>query len=170
MNKRTVILGTCHQLQGLEGYSKNIDDQSYRDLVEQLIFKEAVDFIFEEAAGRGASHAKQLADSHLGLNHYLDVDLNPDARQKHGLSPNTVKTYPIDEDNSTGPHDFAHWVIVKEQSEREKLWLQRIVDQDFSSGLVVCGLPHSLSFAFRLMTAGFDVEKCFNYMPHHKLC
>jgi hypothetical protein len=60
--------------------------------------------------------------------------------------------------------------IVAEQRKREEMWHQRLDDQPFVKGLVICGLAHSLSFAFRLLSAGFNVTETYNYVPYHKLC
>jgi hypothetical protein len=42
------------------------------------------------------------------------------------------------------------------------LWLKRIQQSEFNSALVICGLVHLLSFAFRIRDAKFSVQ-AINY-------
>ena len=57
---------------------------------------------------------------------------------------------------------FANWQILDVHAKREDLWLQRIKQRRFESALVICGLVHLLSFAFRLQSANFSVQ-AINY-------
>lgn len=41
---------------------------------------------------------------------------------------------------------------------RELSWLKQIKEKQFTKGLLICGVAHGLSMAFRLQDAGFDVE------------
>jgi hypothetical protein len=70
--RRIVVLGIPHALRG-PGFSSFVDDPSYRTLVEILI-RDDVDFVFEEAAERGPSIAEGLAISLIGSDRYLDFD------------------------------------------------------------------------------------------------
>jgi hypothetical protein len=56
-----------------------------------------------------------------------------------------------------------------ENREREKRWLQEINAQEFKKALVICGVGHSLGFAFRLQDTGFSVDFC-QHLPYEKLC
>jgi hypothetical protein len=51
-------------------------------------------------------------------------------------------------------HEFS---IVSEPEKREAYWVRMITAQDFTSGLVICGLCHGLTLAFRLESAGITV-------------
>ena len=62
---------------------------------------------------------------------------------------------------------FANWQPIKMNAARENLWLQRMKGQDFKNALMVCGIAHMLSFAFRLEETNFDV-KAIDYLPRHK--
>jgi len=74
----------------------------------------------------------------------------------------------IDEYACSNSPEVACWLKVEDQAKREALWLCKILEQNFGNGLVICGCPHTLSFAFRLLSAGFETKACY-YMPHHKL-
>jgi hypothetical protein len=65
--------------------------------------------------------------------------------------------------------DFYWWEYVDRQAEREAFWLQRIKEQEFLSGLMICGYVHLLRFAFRLKSAQYGVESAC-YMPHRRRC
>lgn len=165
--RKLVVLGTSHQLQG-KNFPKSIDDECYRDFVEQLMLVHNIDFIFEEAAGREPTHAEILAKTQNEPIRYMDVDPSKDEREKHGLSRDTGESYVVDLWQS--PPCVGRTEHVGEHAAREEFWLNRIRSQDFSSGLIVCGQAHCLSFAFRLRNAGFDVKDCIEYMPYGKLC
>ncbi|HEV2341505.1 MAG TPA: hypothetical protein VGS15_06895 [Candidatus Acidoferrales bacterium] len=164
MSQSIVVLAVPHQLQG-PGFLGYVDDPSYARLVEDLI-ADGVDFVFEEAAGRGPSTAKNLAILLLGPGRYLDVDPPPHERHKYGIG----NTGGGDWINPGVSSDYYESAIVEENGKREKLWTQRVQDQTFKSGLAICGICHGLSFAFRLVSAGIDVEKSYSYTPFNKLC
>jgi len=46
---------------------------------------------------------------------------------------------------------------------------QRITARAFDKALVICGLLHGLSLAFRLGSAGIAVEKSYTYIPYRRL-
>ena len=52
---------------------------------------------------------------------------------------------------------------------REEVWLRRITERQFASGLLICGIAHSLSMASRLEKLGFKVKVAV-YEPHCKIC
>src|ERR1700719_2922592 len=81
-----VVLGTSHRLQGaVNSRWQNIDDPSYRRLVEQLISSHRVEVIFEEASGCGPTEAQKIAG--LAQICYMDVDPSPDERVRLGMRP-----------------------------------------------------------------------------------
>jgi len=57
---------------------------------------------------------------------------------------------------------FANWQVLDVHAKREELWLARMRQRRFQSALVICGLVHLLSFAFRLQAANFSVQ-AINY-------
>lgn len=164
MGKQVQVIAVPHQLQG-PGFHGYVKDESYSDWIEAFIRNE-VDFVFEEAAGRGPSIAEQLADSILGPGHYLDIDPPRDERPKYGLAKDSGGGGPIDPVHST---DIYEQSDVDEQRKREELWQKRILGQPFKKGLVICGTAHALSVAFRLRAPDVEVE-VYTYTPHGKLC
>jgi hypothetical protein len=166
-DRKLVVLGTSHQLQG-KNFPGSIDDQCYRDLVEQLILVNKLDFVFEEGAGFAPTDPELLAKACPEPIGYMDVDPSKDERAKYGLSGDTGESYLVDLWQS--PPCVARTEHVDKHAAREEFWLERIRGQDFTFALMVCGDAHCLSFSFRLRAAGFNVENCINYMPHEKLC
>ena len=164
MGKWVIVLAVPHRLQGpaFQGY---INDPSYSHLLTDLI-ETGCDFVFEEASGLGPSTAENLAKSLLGPHHYLDVDPPVSERYKYDIGQ-TGGGYWIEPGIS---EDFYESAVVEENGKREKLWLQRLEAQNFSKGLMICGLCHGLSFAFRLSSVGISVEKSHTYIPYHKFC
>ncbi len=165
MGQSVIVLGTFHQLQGVN-FTGYVDDPSYKDLLESLIQSENIDFIFEESGGRGPSIAEGLARK-IGANCYQDIDPPRAERPKYGISEVTTVSEPINLWNR--PPDFYSEERVDEHHKREELWVNRLKEKDFDNGLAICGLAHCLSFGFRLQSAGYSV-RAFNYVPHHKIC
>jgi hypothetical protein len=148
MSNSAVVLAVPHQLQGsrFHGYVK---DPSYSLLVDNLM--RDADFVFEEAAGRGPSIAEQAAKSFDTPLQYLDFDPPRDERPKYGIAMDVGQGAPIDPANSPDVYEYSS---VDEQSKREELWLHCVLSKPFEKALVIVGLAHSLSFAFRLASAG----------------
>jgi hypothetical protein len=48
--------------------------------------------------------------------------------------------------------------LLDGQAKREELWIKRMQQSEFKSALMICGLVHLLSFAFRLQAAKFSVQ------------
>ena len=158
------VVAVPHQLQG-PGFHGYVKDESFSDWLEGFI-RNGVDFVFEEASGRGPSIAQELADSALGPDHYLDIDPSREERPKYGLAKDSGSGGPIDPMNSTDVYEQSD---VEQQRKREELWEKRIQAKTFKQGLVVCGTAHALSVAFRLKVPGVEVE-VYTYTPHGKLC
>lgn len=164
MSKSAVLLGVPHQLQGL-GFRGYVEDPSYSRLVKTLMG--GVDFVFEEATGRGPSIAEQLVGFSQRPVQYLDFDPPPDERPKHGIEKLVGGGWPIDPCNSS---DVCETSTVGEQRKREELWLDRVLSKPFEKALVIVGLAHSLSFTFRLTSKGINVNESQYYIPYSKLC
>jgi hypothetical protein len=164
MSKSAVVLGVPHQLQG-PGFQGYVPDPSYSRLVKTLMG--GVDFVFEEATGRGPSIAEQLVGSSQRSVQYLDFDPTPADRPKHGIAKVVGGGWPIDPCNSS---DACETSTVEEQRKREELWLDRVLSKPFEKALVIVGLAHSLSFTFRLASKGIGVDESQNYIPHSRLC
>jgi hypothetical protein len=115
-------------------------------------------FIFEEATGHGPSIASDAA-----AGRYLDIDSETTDEALSRFS----------EDSHTLVSDIAQKFKVQEiptklgitvQEWRESTWVAKIKTQQFETGLVICGVAHALSMAFRLKAEGFDVE-VYCYAP-----
>jgi|SRR6185437_10422361 len=147
-----IVVAVPHKVQGPQfgGYTENT---KYAELLKQLLFD--VDFIFEEASGRGPSIAKNLTAEGWAKGHYLDVDPPSDQRSHYGLS--TTSFNPC--------HTTAWWScqLIEEHKNREKLWLKQIKEQAFQRGLMICGLLHGLSFAFRLEADCFSDVQLYDF-------
>jgi hypothetical protein len=166
MGKSAVVLAVPHQIQG-PGFQSYIKDPSYKLLVKNLMQSNGIDFVFEEAAGRGPSIAEKLANSFGRPVGYLDMDPAPDDRPKYGIARQVGGGGPIDPCNSPDVYESSK---VDEQRKREELWLERMLLTAFAKGLVIVGSAHGLSVAFRLSSAGVSVIDNYQYMPYDKLC
>lgn len=159
VRKSIFVLGTSHRVQGSPNFPNSVEDPGYPQKLRAIISAESIDFIFEEASGCGRTTAERLADS-LRPIRYLDIDPHPAVAHEFGIVSATGQAFPV---------NISEEECIEEQSKREKLWCERIVEQDFKSGLVICGYLHTLSIAFRLRSAGFGV-KYDQYIPHERLC
>jgi hypothetical protein len=155
MSPRVTVLATLHLIQGAEKRLGNVHDPAYVALLNKLMISEGVDFVFEEASGLGPTIAEKLSVEELGLGRYLDIDPARGDRAKFGISTNSNEPNMI----GTPPKvAFANWQVLAVHAKREELWVMRMRQQEFASALVICGLVHLLSFAFRLQAAGFFVQ------------
>jgi hypothetical protein len=164
MRQSMQLIGVPHQLQGPK-FNGFVQDPCYSDWVESFI-RGGVDFVFEEAAGRRPTIAEQHALGFLEPGHYIDIDPPPNERHKYGLADVSATGGPIDPAHSSDVYESP---LVGEQRKREELWQKRIQSEKFQKGLVICGIAHSLSLAFRLESIGISVEVS-TYIPHGKLC
>jgi hypothetical protein len=167
VTRSILVFGTSHRLQGAACYpGVSVQAPPYSKLLGDMISSRSVDFIFEEASGMGPTTAQYLASAIA----YVDVDLVPGTSKRHDAGIESGSPcIPIDPTDPTMSKDVYWWEYVDPQAEREKFWLQRIEEREFTNGLMICGFAHLLSFAFRLRAAGFEVE-CLCYMPHPRLC
>jgi hypothetical protein len=167
MSRSVQVLGVPHQLQGA-GFQGYVDDPSYRYWVKGYM-RANIDIVFEEAAGRKPSIVEELSKE-LSANiepiRYVDIDPPLKERPKYGLAEECASGGPVDPSHSDDVYECPY---ISENIKRETLWLKRIVEEQFAKGVVVCGLAHALSLAFRLHAAEIDVEAC-TYIPHGKLC
>ena len=65
-----------------------MDDPRFKELLDELIAEDGIDFIFEEATGLGPTTAEKLSPM-LGPDRYLDVDPPRNERVKFGIPENT---------------------------------------------------------------------------------
>jgi hypothetical protein len=149
------VLATLHELQGAEKRHGNVKDPKYIELLRQLITTEGIDFVFEEASGQGPTIAERLAFEYLGRGRYLDVDPHRDEREKHGIPRDSHDFYMIGTPPKVG---HASELFHQVHALREKFWIRQLAEREFESALMVCGLAHLLSFAFRLHAANFSVK------------
>jgi hypothetical protein len=158
-DRRIVVLGTDHRLQGSPNYPRSVTDPGYSKMLMEIISEASVDFIFEEASGRGQTVASRLADLRPSIL-YRDIDPPPEVRHEFGIVSSTGQPFPI---------NISAKEKVEEDVQREELWARRIADQDFKSGLIICGCSHTLSIAFKLRSAGLTVTFRL-YLPYDALC
>ena len=154
MSRLVTVLSTQHELQG-EKFIGYVNDPSYEQLLKNLIDAEKLDFIFEEASGKTPTITEKLALTELGPNHYLEVDPTRAQRESLGISATTNEPLMI----GTPPNAaFANWQFLEEHAKREEFWIQRMIAREFKKALMICGLAHGLSLAFRLQSAGLTVK------------
>ena len=159
MTPRVTVLATLHVIQGAEKRLGNVHDPNYVALLNKLIASERVDFIFEEASGLGPTIAEKLALEELGFGRYLDIDPAREERTELGIPARSSEPHMIGTPPTVA---FANWQILEVHAKREELWVKRMQQHEFESALVICGLVHLLSFAFRLQTAGYSAQ-AINY-------
>jgi hypothetical protein len=159
MIPRVTVLATLHVVQGAVKRVGNVHDPMYVALLKKLMISEGVDFIFEEASGLGPTIAERLALDELPFGRYLDIDPARGNRQDFGIPPNSSEPHMIGEPPTVA---FANWQVLDVHSKREELWLERMMQRQFQSALVIVGLVHLLSFSFRLQSANFFVQ-AINY-------
>ena len=156
---RVTVLATLHVVQGAEKRAGNVHDPMYVELLKKLVASERVDFIFEEASGLGPTIAEKLALETMPFGHYVDIDPGRSERPDFGIPANSSEPYMIGAPPTVA---FANWQVLDVHAKREELWLARMKQRKFESALVICGLVHLLSFAFRLRAANFSVQ-AINY-------
>jgi hypothetical protein len=159
MVPRVTVLSTLHIVQGAEKRVGNVHDPMYIALLNKLLDSEGIDFIFEEASGLGPTIAEKLALEQLAFGHYVDMDPARVERVEFGIPANSSEPNMIGRPPTVA---FANWQILDVHAKREELWAQRIEQHKFESALVICGLVHLLSFAFRLQRAKYSVQ-AINY-------
>jgi hypothetical protein len=159
LNPRVTVLATLHVIQGAEKRVGNVHDPMYVALLHKLLVSEGVDFIFEEASGLGPTIAEKLALEQLAFGHYVDMDPARADRPDFGIPANSSEPNMIGTPPTVA---FANWQILDVHAKREELWLERMQRHEFKSALVICGLVHLLSFAFRLQKAKYSVQ-AINY-------
>lgn len=162
--KSILVHGIAHQIQG-PNFQSYVEDESFRPWIKSLIRQFQVDFVFEEASGRGPSVAEELVRSLQNKVRYLDIDPPANERAKYGIAQRTGGG-PIDPAHSPDVYEISY---VGEQKKREEEWLKRIQGSTFENGLVICGVAHTLSFAFRLQSAELHVINAYTYIPYSKL-
>jgi hypothetical protein len=159
MLPRVTVLATLHVFQGAEKRLGNVHDPNYITLLNKLMVSEEVDFIFEEASGLGPTIAENLALEKLAFGHYVDIDPARNDRPAFGIPISSAEPNMIGTPPSVA---FANWQILDVHAKREKLWVERMQQRRFQSALVICGLVHLLSLAFRLQEAKYSVQ-AINY-------
>jgi hypothetical protein len=164
VNRRVTILATLHELQGAEKRPGSMNDPMYEALLKQLMSAERIDFVFEEATGMGPTIAEKLSLEKLGPGRYLDVDPGREERSQFGIASDSNDSYMI---GSPPQVAFASWQFLDVHIRREEFWVRQLESREFHNGLMVCGLAHVLSFAFRLHAANFSV-KALEYANWHR--
>jgi len=159
MDRHIVVLGTDHALQGAERVplEKKINDPTYGALLEKLIRDYAIECIFEEAFGPTTASSLERP----GLK-YLDVDPPGPERKSQGIPEGLpiedYEIYEINDPRRPSPEPYATLKKVDTEFAREKVWVERIKLESFTSGLMICGCAHTFSIASRLEDSGFSVD------------
>jgi hypothetical protein len=123
--------------------------------------------VFEEATGRSPSVAESLLKRRIPQPHYVDIDPTPEERRILGISEHSSGGAAIAPASSP---DVYEYVTLDDQIKRETEWLRRISATKFEKALIICGLSHSLSIAFKLRSAGIAVREVYTYIPYSLLC
>ncbi len=161
MPGKITVLGTHHEIQGLENrQTPNVDDPDYAKLIRNLTRGESIDLLFEEAAGLGPSVASKMMPDR-----YVDVDPSAAERVRLGIDV-AEDSEPVDHWNSK---EMLHRHKLEGQERREQFWLEKIKNEKFDRGLLICGMNHLLSMSFRLRAEGFEVAATY-YDPRGKIC
>jgi hypothetical protein len=159
-----IIFSVLHQIQG-PGFQGYVEDPAYASWIKTFL-SQGVDFVFEEASGRGPSVAEDLTKARTPEVNYLDVDPSAAERGKYGISSSSGGGA-IDPVHS---YDVYETVVLEDQMKREEEWLRRIKASTFTKGLFICGVAHGLSFGAKLQGSGIAVQELYNYIPHSLVC
>jgi hypothetical protein len=90
---------------------------------------------------------------------------SPSEREKLGIGA-TGTGFPVEPMVSLDVVEIA-WPAPNKM--REEMWVKEVQSHDFETALAICGLAHALSFTFRLIEAGINVEETRCYIPYSKL-
>lgn len=114
--KMVTVLAVPHQLQG-KGFAGYVKEPHYEHWLGSQL-KDGVDIIFEEAAGRSPSTARELADKYM--KRYCDIDPTPEERKKYSIGQ-TGDGAGIAPAHS---RDVIEWAFPEENIKRERVWLE----------------------------------------------
>jgi hypothetical protein len=167
VSSHVIVLGTNHILQGGEKNPEFIIDPEYRSYICRIITDSKVDFIFEEATDSGPTVAERIAEERLEKAHYVDID-PIEKRKALGIGVGTQYEF-LPRIPQVEFQELLFRLKVAEQQKREIAWTEAIQDTQFDCGLLICGLAHLLSMAFRLESFGCTVEARI-YNPEHRAC
>src|ERR1700735_3543709 len=141
------VFGSHHKYQ-LESPINSFYAQHLRELIKD----HQVDFIFEEATGLPPKSCVEVLADGLSIR-WTNIDLSREQR----LS--------IEDAASRSVYDTFQDLALHER--REEFWIERISEQDFESGLVVCGASHVLSLGGKLGRLLTDEQLVrFEVEPH----
>lgn len=161
--QKLIIFATYHDVMGLRNFRKNVSDPDYKTILEALMQVHDVDFIFEEASGHGPSVASEMATGG-----YLDIDSETTEQTLSVFSEDSETHFLPEVLGKSRLQQTATKLGLTVQNWREGCWVTKMKAQQFKTGLVICGVAHSLSIAFRLQAEGFDVE-AYRYEPIKRL-
>ena len=166
IQKNFTVLGVNHKVQGDTEYPGAFDDPDYIDLLTVIISSNNIDFVGEECTPN-PTHAKKIAQELLGEGHHQNVDplVGPE-RDQLGIG-NTGGGFSLP--SASGGQYYVHCMIVSDQENREKEWVDRLIDRTAVNGLLICGHAHALIVAFRIRNLGYEVSARI-YLPLSKLC
>jgi hypothetical protein len=156
--QKLIVFGTYHNVQGLKNFGGSLTDPDYEPILEYLKQKHDVDCIFEEATGHGPSVASDMAASI-----YLDID-SETTDEALSRFPEDSHTLALEIRDKFRVQEIPAKLGLTVQEWRESTWVTKIKAQQFTTGLLICGVVHTLSIAFRLKAEGFGVE-AYCYEP-----
>jgi hypothetical protein len=136
--RKVCIFATHHQFQ-LDSPMDSAFDVRLRELIKD----HKVDFILEEAAGIPATSCVEWLADELGIP-WANID--PTAEERKEMPDSAMNGY----------YDTLQDLTL--HARRESIWLERISEKVFNSGLLVVGLCHLLSIGEKLRGLGFEVE------------
>lgn len=157
--QKLVVFGTNHNVQGLEKFVGSLDDPDYKPILQYLKKKHDVDFIFEEAAGDGPSIASDM----IMPGRYLDIDAETTAEALYQFSEDSHSLV-LEPPDILRVKEAPLKLGLEVQEWRESTWLRKIQVVRFETGLLICGVAHTLSMVFRLKREGFGVQ-AYIYEP-----
>lgn len=152
--KSFVVLGTRHDLQ-------TAPVSLFPDFVAALCREFRVDFIGEEANGLEWTHAKRVS-ALVGAD-WANVDLTLAERESMGLTDTWDATLSCDDRFLRD----SKRLFLGPMEERERAWVARLTNRTRASGLLICGIVHTLSVSSKLADTGHRVLPHY-YMPEEK--
>jgi hypothetical protein len=145
-----IVVGTHHVFQ------KSLYDSVFVDFVLELARYHRVDFIAEEANTCSWTYAERLS-AYVDAG-WANVDLTPEQRSLMHLENPMAASIPGDE-----RFFKTAQMILPPHAIREWVWAIRAAKRTKHCCLLICGIAHTLSIAFKLDNLGHTV------MPHYYL-
>jgi hypothetical protein len=144
--RKLCIFGCHHKYQ-----STSPINNFYAQHLRELIKDHRVDFIFEEATGLPPKSCVEVLADNLGIR-WMNVEFT---REQRAAMDDAASRSVYDTFQDLTLHDL-----------RENFWIQRMSEQKFNSGLIVCGLCHVLSLGGKLRSVTGEQVVHFEVEAH----